>query len=231
MKSLRNSFLLLLMLFGVSVSFISAQEEEKSDSPFSVGADIYSSYVWRGTKFAGPSIQPSLSYTTGGLTVGVWGSYGTVLMSPYVPYYETDPYISYGFDFGLSLGLTAYYYEGDISKMSDTTSSFAYEVNLGYSIKGLSLSANYILNDSHAGALSAGGDKYFQAQYDFKNFSLFAGAGDGWHTSDGDFAFCNIGLSTSKTIDVTDKFSIPVSGSVIVNPDKKQMFLVVGFSF
>ena len=147
-----------------------------------------------------------------------------------LPITKTDPYLSFNFKSGLSLGLTAYYYEGDITKVSDTTSSFAYEVNVGYSIKSLSLSANYVLNDSHAGSGSQGGDTYLQATYNFPKFNLFLGAGNGWYTMDNNFAICNLGVGTSKTIQVTDKFSIPVTGQVIVNPNKKQMFMVVGFS-
>jgi hypothetical protein len=72
---------------------------------------------------------------------------------------------------------------------------------------------------------------YFQAGYAFTNFELFVGAGDGWHTSDGEFNFCNIGLGTSREIIITDNFSIPVSGQIIVNPEREALYMVVGFSF
>jgi len=225
MKTLKNYFLVVVTATCLISSSAFAQEEA-AVSPFSVGADVYSNYVWRGTKFGtGPAIQPAVKFATGGLTVGVWGSFDAA------GYQEADLFASYAFDFGLSLGATDYYYPGlDYFNYSDTAGSHAFEINVGYAIKGLSLSGNYIVNEA-AGAASAGGDMYFEAGYSFTNFKLFAGAGDGWHTSDGEFALCNVGLSTSKTIEVTDKFSIPVSGSVIVNPEKKQMFLVVGFSF
>jgi len=191
---------------------------------FTAGVDLYSSYVWRGSKFAGPSVQPSVKFTTGGLTAGVWGSYD------FTGYKETDPYISYSSPIGLSVGVTDYYYEGDITDFSDSTGSHALEVNLGYTIKGLSLSGNYIVNEA-GGAASMGGDMYFQATYAFSSFSAFVGAGNGWHTSDSKFNVCNIGIQASKSIDLTEKFSIPVTGQIIVNPDKKQLFMVVGLSF
>ena len=191
---------------------------------FTAGVDLYSSYVWRGSKFAGPSVQPSVKFTTGGLTAGVWGSYD------FTGYKETDPYISYSSPIGLSVGVTDYYYEGDITDFSDSTGSHALEVNLGYTIKGLSLSGNYIVNEA-GGAASMGGDMYFQATYAFRSFSAFVGAGNGWHTSDSKFNVCNIGIQASKSIDLTEKFSIPVTGQIIVNPDKKQLFMVVGLSF
>ena len=155
-------------------------------------------------------------------------------------YTETDPYISYSFPFGLSLGVTDYYYPthidstgslvgSDVFDFDKETGFHVFEINAGYAFKGLSLSANYILNES-GGALSSGADMYFQAGYTFSNFNVSIGAGDGWHTADTEFNICHIAIGTTKTIAVTDKFSVPVTGSVILNPDKKQLFVVVGFS-
>jgi hypothetical protein len=201
-------------------------QNEESPSKFSAGADLYSNYVWRGTKLGtGPAVQPTVKFVTGGLTIGVWGSFDAH------GYMETDPYVSYAFKFGLSLGMTDYYYPGQqFFDVSDTTGSQAFEINAGYTIKGLSLSANYIVNQA-GGAGSAGGDKYFQAGYAFKHCNIFLGAGDGWHTSDGNFAICNVGIGTTKEIKITDSFSIPVTGQVILNPEREQLYVVVGFSF
>jgi len=96
-----------LMILGLFVS-VKAQDEAEPTTPFSVGADIVSSYVWRGTKYSGPAIQPSVEYSISGLTIGTWGSFG---FNDQVA--EADLYASYGFDFGLSLGLTDYYYQGN----------------------------------------------------------------------------------------------------------------------
>jgi hypothetical protein len=214
------TFLALVVTFLFSLN-VNAQEKSSS---WSTGVDLYSSYVWRGTKFgSGPAVQPSVKFTAGGLTLGVWGSFDAS------GYTEADPYISYNLPFGLSLGMTDYYYPGSAGSALFSDNSHAAELNLGYSTGGLSLSANYILNEAAIPA-SAGGDMYFQAGYAFKNFSLAVGAGNGWHTSDTEFNICNISLGTSKTIEITDKFSIPVNGSVIVNPEKEQLFVVVGIS-
>lgn len=202
-----------------------AAEEEKAGAAFSTGVDIYTNYVWRGTKLGtGPSVQPSVKFTAGGLTIGVWGAFDAN------GYSEADPYISYAFPFGLSLGVTDYYYPSlQLFEFSDTAGSHALELNAGYAFSGLSLSANYIVNEA-GGAASAGGDMYFQAGYAFKSFSIFLGAGDGWHTSDGEFNVCNIGIGTTKEIKITDTFSIPVNGQVVVNPEREQLMVVVGFS-
>ena len=71
---------------------------------------------------------------------------------------------------------------------------------------------------------------YFQLGYGFDQFGIFAGAGDGWHTSDGNFNVSNIGINVSREITITDQFSLPVSGSAILNPDTEQYYLVLGIS-
>jgi hypothetical protein len=206
----------------LTVTGLKAQDNSEK-SNFSVGADIYSNYIWRGTKFGqGPAFQPAVKFVTSGLTIGVWGSFDAS------GYTETDPYISYSLPFGLSLGVTDYYYPG-LGGSFFSDSSNAYELNLGYTIKGLSLSANYIVNEAPVPA-SSGSDVFFQAGYAFKKFNVSIGAGNGWHTSDTKFNVCQITVGTNKTIAITDKFSVPVTGQVILNPDKKQLFVVVGFS-
>lgn len=224
MKKVSLLFTGMVAVFILSAPLFAQDEEENSN--FSVGADIYTNYVWRGSKLGtGPSFQPSVKFVTGGLTLGVWGAFDAS------GYTEADPYISYSFPFGLSLGLTDYYSPSlELFETSDTAGSHALELNAGFTAGGLSLSANYIVNEA-GGIASAGGDMYFQAGYAFKHFNIFVGAGDGWHTSDGDFNLCNLGIGTTKEIKITDSFSIPVNGQVILNPEKEQLFVVVGFSF
>jgi hypothetical protein len=206
--------LLLLVVVLISV--------ENAKAQISTGVDLYSSYVWRGVKYSGPSIQPYVGYTNGGFSAGAWGSAG------YEGYMEMDLYAKYTFGFGLSAGLTDYYYPGNkYFDISDSTGAHGLEVNLGYTVGGLSLAANYIVNQA-GGAATTGGDKYFEVGYAFDKLNLFVGAGDGWHTPDGKFGVVNVGIGTSKEIKLSDTFSIPVKGSVILNPTTEQFYIVVG---
>ncbi len=223
-----NVLLGILLVFGLLMSpaAVHAQEEEEESSAWSTGADLYSNYIFRGVKYgSGPSFQPYVEVAVGGLAVGAWGAFDAAGFA------ESDLYVSYGFDFGLSLGVTDYYYPGsDYSDFSTESGSHAIEINLGYEIGGLSLAGNYIVNEAGS-AGSAGGDMYYEIGYAFDNVGFFFGMGDGWHTSDGEFDVVNVGLSTSKEIKITDNYSLPVSGSVIWNPESKQQFVVVGVSF
>ncbi|MFO7864639.1 MAG: hypothetical protein R6U85_11600, partial [Salinivirgaceae bacterium] len=61
--------------------------------------------------------------------------------------------------------------------------------------------------------------------------SAFVGAGDEVYTTDGEFGIVNVGIGASKEIKITDYFSLPLSGSVILNPESESLFMVVGVSF
>lgn len=199
-------------------------------SKFTAGADFYSSYIWRGTRYgSGPSVQPTVKFSAGPFTAGAWGSFD------FNEYQEADLYFSFSLPAGFNLGMTDYYYPGlKYFEYSDTAGSHAFEINAGFSKGGVSLSANYILNEA-GGAGSKGGEKYFEAKYTFKSFNVFIGAGDGWHSlnkTDGSdrFCICNLGIGTTRSIKVTESFSIPVNGQVVFNPDAEKLYIVVGFT-
>lgn len=217
-----------LVLAALLTSFlitVPAQEAEVKEK-FTTGLDIYSGYFFRGTRYGqGPSFQPSVKFVDGGFSAGVWGAFDAN------GYMETDPYLSYTFPFGLSLGLTDYYFPAlRLFEVSESAGSHSLEINAGYTIQGFSLSANFIINEA-GGTGSAGGDLYFQAGYTFSGFNIFAGAGNGWHTSDGEFNLCNIGFSAVRQITLSDKFSFPLIGMIIMNPEREQLSVVAGFCF
>lgn len=55
-----------LLALSLPVSFLSAQE---SSSSLSVGADVVSAATWRGARLAGASVQPSIGFETGSLSL------------------------------------------------------------------------------------------------------------------------------------------------------------------
>jgi len=235
MKNLRILiliFTLVTILFSVKVTAQDEPATDESDSPFSVGVDVVTNYIWRGSKFgSGPALQPSIKYTIGGFSAGIWGSFDAS------GYQEADPFISYTAPFGLTLSVNDYYYpELDLFDVSDTSGSHGLELIGAYEFKGLSLTVGYIVNEA-PGAGTKGGDTYVQAGYSFKNFDIFIGAGNGWYvptnigSDENEFKICNIGISTSKEIKITESFKIPVFGQIIVNPDQEKLFLVVGLTF
>lgn len=208
----------------ILVTFLSPDTTKAQE--LTTGVDLYSTYVFRGVAFSGPAIQPTVEFSAGGFSIGAWGSQGIDGSTSSLGFQEMDLYAGYSFDFGLSIGITDYYYPGSLYLDGD---SHAFELNLGYSVGDLSLAGNYIFNEA-AAAGSAGEDMYFELGYSAGAADLFIGAGDGWHSTDGDFALVNVGLGTSKDIVITDTFSIPLNGAVIFNPDSEQFYIVVGIS-
>ncbi len=94
------------MLVGSSAVFAQS-ESAKKRSPIDVSCDLMSRYVWRGMDLgASPSIQPGISYSKAGFTVGAWGAYTTNL----VALQEADLYLSYTYKEKFSLTFTDYFF-------------------------------------------------------------------------------------------------------------------------
>ena len=217
---------LLLMTF---IPVANAQEEEEG-SKWNAGLDIYSSYIWRGLKFGtGAAFQPSVDFTTGGLTIGAWGSFSTGDTEAA----EADLYATYAFNLGekgaLSFTVTDYYFPG--TEYFNGDSHFIEPlVNLG--LGNLSLTAAYMFYNA---APNGSGDIYVQAGYTAGPVTLTLGGGNGQYSfeeedEDDKFAISNIGLGYAKEIKITDSFSLPISGSLILNPSTEQLYVVVGIS-
>jgi len=216
MKNLKK----LLLVAALTLPMLMPATTAVAQTEVSTGVDFYSTYVFRGIAFDGPSWQPSVSVTSGDFSVGAWGSQG------YTGFQEMDLYAGYQIG-DLYVGLTDYYYPGTAWGSED---AHAFEVNLGYSMDAISVAGNYILNEGTA-AGSAGGDMYFELGYSLDQADVFVGAGDGWHSASGDFAVVNVGVSTGKDIVITEDFTLPLSGAAIWNPDTEQFYILVGFSF
>ena len=74
------------IVVGIKTSTLQAQD---------FGADVVSSYVWRGTQFgSGAHIQPWMELGSGSLTGGVWGSFPTTASGGGN---ELDLWVSYDF--------------------------------------------------------------------------------------------------------------------------------------
>jgi uncharacterized protein (TIGR02001 family) len=217
-----------VLLLVTFIPTVNAQEEEGSS--WNAGLDIYSSYIWRGIKFGtGAAFQPSVDFTAGGFTIGAWGSFSTGDTEAA----EADLYASYGFDLGenasLSFTVTDYYFPG--SAYFESTSHYI-EPLVNFGLGNLSLTAAYMFYES---AANGSGDIYLQAGYAAGPVSITLGGGNGQYSfedegEDDKFSISNIGIGTSREIKITDSFSLPISGSIILNPSTEQFFVVVGIS-
>lgn len=107
-------FLLALTLIGVSAFPYKAKAEEKeSGFSFEVGADLVSSYLWRGQNLGGLSIQPSITLDWRGLYLCGWANIGADNWK--FEYLNPELDITIGYDnYGVAVDLThLYYFYGD----------------------------------------------------------------------------------------------------------------------
>lgn len=241
MKNFRTLLLVAVIVALFAPISIKAQEEaaEESSASIDAGLDIYSSYIWRGAKFgSGPAFQPWVEGAIGNLAIGAWGSVNASIDEAL----EMDLYIGYSFDFGLSIAVTDYYFghvDGDSLGVDDDGETIYEQLGfLSYNdahfiepaismeIGDFSIMGAYMFYPGFEE-----GDLYFEAGYSFGALSLTLGAGDGAYTDDGEFMICNIGVGASKEIQITEKFSLPLSGGVVLNPSTEGFYIYAGISF
>jgi hypothetical protein len=251
-----------------------AQEENTEDSGIfdaSIGADLMSRYVWRGSQLStAPVFQPSFEVSAFGVSLGAWGSYS---FHGYRDGAEADIYISYSFmDDMFTATITDYFLP------SDTTSSQKYfnfdEDETGHVLEGtlsfngtenFPLSVLVATNFYGADAIRTNDDEtdaenfnqkdgiqystYVEASYAFKvkdiDMSAFIGGvitkpkeadeDTGYEGESGFYGrtsgVCNLGITGSKELKITEKYAMPIQASFITNPMSGDVFMVFGISF
>jgi hypothetical protein len=230
-------FFVLLCLSNKSFS------QDDSLSHFNVSADIVSRYVWRGMALSSsPAFQPQISCTLGNFEIGSWSSYTFTTE----PLQEADLYLSYSVG-GLNLTLYDYYNPIELADTSENyfdwnsnTTRHILEGNISWSGIG-DLPITFL-----AAVMFYGNDRddssknyystYVEASYPFTlhggmELNVFAGITPFAGMYAEKFALVNLGCTLSKEIKITDNFSLPVSGSLVINPDSKKIYGVVGISF
>lgn len=215
---------LFIILFFISVYLSAVRSQEVV---VKAEADFVSSYIWRGLYVGPASIQPGISLSAGDFTVGVWGS-----SSFNGTWREFDLYAKYSIG-NFSLLLTDYFLPHDLPD-GEKISYFDYsehvvEATLGYTF-GESFPLSLVWNTNFIGDEDY--STYFEASYSipssFANIDLIIGATPkaGFY-SDG-FAVVVTSIKASKEIVINDKFSLPVYTQAILNPDSRDVFIVLG---
>jgi hypothetical protein len=232
MKKINFNIVVFALVTFVSSLSLYAQAE------VSLGTDVVSRYVWRGTDFGQtPSIQPALDFTARGFSAGFWGAYQLGRDASSLPADELDFYLGYSLELGsanLDLVVTDYYFPNSGIKFGnyeDGTGAHIIEVGGTVSLSDFYLAGFVnVYND-------ADNSSYFELGYSTSvqsvDLSLFAGAtpgGTNMYYGTTDFNFVNVGVTASKEIKITDDFSLPIFGSYILNPNQEIAHFVFGIS-
>lgn len=197
---------------------------------FKIGADVVSSYVWRGSDFGNSAaIQPAISYTcpNTGIIVGTWGSYA-LNDNAGSRHKEIDLYATLPVG-PLSFTVTDYYNPnaGDTFDFTNDGPNVV-ELSIGYAKDNLSLLA--AINVAGNDAVGTKNAKYCEAGYKFYDKDGYTAKGvvglgdeDFYGDFEGDnIAVVNTGISVSK-----DRYT----ASYVYNPDTEKSNLVFMASF
>ena len=175
-----------------------------------IGVDVYNRYVWRGSDFGNTaSIQPSLEYSIGGFTLGAWGAWA---INGATGGNENDLFVSTQVG-PVEVTVTDYFFP----EYMGTDSILDIESHIFEATAGIKLGpVNTLI------AMNMAGDEENSAYLEFNYKVLTVGLGNGFYSTDGNFAPVNIGISGEK-----DNLSV----AYIINPNQETSFLVVGMSF
>jgi hypothetical protein len=205
----------------------------KAQVEMSVGGDLVSSYIWRGSYCGGASIQPTLGLSAGGFSLTAWGSVG--FTSPeYLEEYDFT--VGYGVG-GFSAAITDYWFNSSSNYFNYKSKETAHilEGTLAYDFGPLALSWNTFFagNDFDADGGRAY-STYVEASVPFTVGSVGLKAEIGATPWSGLYSdklnVVNIGLTGSKEIRITDTFSIPAFTKIVFNPYGQQTYFVFGIS-
>ncbi|MCX6239123.1 MAG: hypothetical protein NTY07_16440 [Bacteroidia bacterium] len=212
---------------------LSGQPDTVKAVSITANVDLVSRYIWRGIEIGhAPSIQPGLSATWKDFTLGAWGAYklnGEGIQ-------ETDFYLSKTYKF-VTVAFWDYWIFNDTTSFDFTdyrekTTGHQLEAQVFFS-GGKTLPFNFLTSYFFYGA-DVSKSIYLELQYVHKcgpaDLVLFAG-----YQAKGTYyapqaSFVNFGGTVKKTISITDRFSLPVSISLIVNPYERSSYLVAGIT-
>ncbi|MBT8401648.1 MAG: hypothetical protein KJO98_14315 [Rhodothermia bacterium] len=208
---------------------------------FSIGTDLVSRYVWRGTDFGqSASLQPSLVFDSHRLEIGTWASYS--ISSDGADANEHDVWIALNFPAGsfgsVTAGVTDYYFPSpDAADFFDLSGngegSHMFEPFVAYAgpktIPVTLFLAVFAHNDPDHSL-------YFEAGIPVRvdNVILELTAGSVLNRSavygTDEFSIVNLGFAVAKDLRISEAFAVPLTVSYVLNPHLERSFLVAGFS-
>jgi Uncharacterized protein involved in chromosome partitioning len=248
-----------LMLASASV----LAQKDSSSVKISFGADVVSSYIWRGSpsmtpngataSLLSPNLQPNLTASYKNFSAGSWASYDFL-----GSYYETDLFASYTLQ-KLTFTVNDYFWSYNARYFDYKNASTAHIIEAMVTFNGGDDCPFYLT----AATFLYGADKkatydpaeadlrkqnyssYVEAGYSFKvgasSVASFIGVtpADGYY-GDGagipgranvkGFQVVNLGVATTKNLQLSDRFSVPFKASLVANPVLEKVFLVVGIT-
>ncbi len=205
-----------------------------------VATDVVTTYYWRGQNCGDVSLQPTLGVAYRGLSLSAWGSVGLSNAEDTKEFDLTLSYSTGGLtlgvtDYWFSSGLDS---QNRYFMYNAHSTNHVFEAFAGYDFGPLS--ATWFTNFAGNDGVGSGGKRayssYTEVAVPFRLASIDWSAQVGvvpYATSYYDttgFAVTNLSLKATKDIHITDSFSVPVFGQVAANPCSEKAYLVFGFT-
>ena len=223
-------------IFALSLATF-AQDKPTADA----GAELVSSYIWRGQDLGNISLQPTLSIGYKGFSLSGWGSAGLDKDDTK----EFDLTLGYAAG-GFHLALTDYWFDngpGYFHYYARNT-AHVFEANLGYDFGFLSVNwfTNFAGNDGMNRKGNRAYSSYLSLAAPFRLGGLDWTAEIGavpWATSfynataddpagAGGFEVANVSIGASKDIRITEHYSLPLFTRLTWNPATEGAYFVFG---
>jgi|WetSurMetagenome_2_1015567.scaffolds.fasta_scaffold00156_7 hypothetical protein len=238
-SKVKSKKLLLVILIATS-SFYIPNLKGQSDDPAShlkVTADLVSLYIWRGslaTISPTPNFQPTLSFTKGNFEIGVWGS--TDFTGSYkeldLYVFLTTEHIKFGVtDYNWDFSQANYfnYKNSETGHRLEGTVGFTGTENFPMSVTWNTLF--YGLDKDPDDSTRQVYSTYVEVNYSNGPVSVFLGFTPwlGYYNNYGltsfdpdapgkTFSIVNIGASVTKSLEISDTFSLPLKATLVINP-------------
>jgi hypothetical protein len=228
----------------VSLLAIPTAAKSQESVELTAGADIVSSYIWRGQDLGNAAFQPTVGIGYKGLSLSAWGSYGLVDSNDTK---EFDLTLSYSAD-AFSAGITDYfciasgaaYSSLDYFQYEAHKTAHVFEAFVGYDFKVASLT--WYTNFAGADGLNKSGKRayssYIEAKVPFTVNDVEADIAVGavpfatdFYADANGFAVTNITLTARKKIEITPSFSLPLFVALTANPSASKCYLTAGLTF
>lgn len=224
-----------VFFFLFIIPFYVSGQDSTSNFSYSLSAELASKYMWRGTELSNaPCIQPTATINYKEFYFGYWGSTPLQaggnseadLMLGWQSKYVGICLVDY---FVMNHSIERNYYF-DWSK-DKTTHDLSIEINFPGTekipVRALAAFNFYGLDDLNS--------RYYELAWMFSKNEfegeIFMGGTDneGWY---GPYeGIVNTGIMLKKSIAITEKYSLPIFTRFIVNPQKENVYFVLGLKF
>ena len=215
-------------------------EKEGTGVDVTLGADFVNQYIWRGLDEGDVSIQPTLGIAYRGLSLAAWGSIGVSNKDDAKELDLTLSYATGGLtvgivDYWFSEGLDP---DNRYFRYNAHSTNHVFEAFATYDFGPVALGwyTNFAGNDGKNKSGRRAYSSYMEASVPFSlvtvGWTATVGAvpyATDFYDTNG-FAVTNLSLRAEKDIRVTDSFSIPVFAQLVGNPCSQKAHMVFGFT-